>query len=352
MFKSKNEGSVTMWKHSFFGVLIAIMSSMALGYTDSVAADTTTIQSHKVAYKKRAAVRKTVTIRKVHAHTAYQRASFAESSDPAHLGLRSNAVMVFDQSTGESVYSKNVNMVQPIASITKLMTAMVVLEANQDMTEPITIDQSDIDILKNTRSRLAVGSVVRRADLMRLALMASENRAAAAMGRSYPGGKEAFVTRMNEQAATLGLTQTHFADSTGLSSLNVSTPTDLAKLVQAAYQHPQIREYSTTPGVLLTMPDTGRSLSYNNTNLLVKNEGWHIGLSKTGFINESGQCLVMQAYIGARPFVIVLLDAWGKYSRIADANRIKKWLETRVTSAPAAPIAKVSLNSTGTLSPQ
>lgn len=338
-----------MWKHSFFGVLIAILSSMAFADTDSASTDTTTIQSHKTTYKKRTAVKRTVAIRKAHTGAGYQPASFSESSDPAHLGLRSNAVMVFDESTGESVYSKNVNMVQPIASITKLMTAIVVLEANQDMAEPIAINDGDIDIVKNTRSRLKVGSVVRRGDLMRLALMASENRAAAALGRNFPGGKEAFVARMNEQAATLGLTQTHFADSTGLSSLNVSTPTDLAKLVQAAYQHPQIREYSTTPGVLLTMPDTGRSLTFNNTNLLVKNEGWHIGLSKTGFINESGQCLVMQAYIGARPFVIVLLDAWGKYSRIADANRIKKWLETRVISGAAA---KVTLNSAAAISLQ
>jgi D-alanyl-D-alanine endopeptidase (penicillin-binding protein 7) len=165
--------------------------------------------------------------------------------------------------------------------------------------------------------------------------MASENRAAAALGRSFPGGISAFVASMNEQAAALGLTQTRFADSTGLSSHNVSSPGDLAKLVQAAYQYPLIREYSTTPGLMLTLPDSGRSLTFNNTNMLVKNSSWQIGLQKTGFINESGQCLVMQTVIGTRPFVIVLLDAWGKYSRIGDANRIKKWLELRVASNQA-----------------
>jgi D-alanyl-D-alanine endopeptidase (penicillin-binding protein 7) len=307
-----------MSKQHFLGVLIAIVSLTFLVGADPAFA---TGKSYKKKVSKRA-----------HAYSAYQRVSLPVDGDPAHLYLRSNAVLVFDQSTGEPVYTKNVDMVQPIASITKLMTAMVVLESKQDLTEPVTIEETDIDVVKNTRSRLSVGSVVRRADLIRLALMASENRAAAALGRNYPGGTEAFVARMNEQAAVLGLTQTHFADSSGLSSLNVSSPADLAKLVQAAYQYALIREYSTTPGLMLTMPDTGRSITFNNTNLLVKNEGWHIGLSKTGFINESGQCLVMQAYINSKPFVIVLLDAWGKYSRIGDANRIKKWLETRVVS--------------------
>lgn len=307
-----------MSKQYFLGVLIAIVSLTFFAGADPAFAAS---KSHKKKVSKTA-----------HVYAAYQRASLPLDGDPAHLYLRSNAVLVFDQSTGEPVYTKNVDTVQPIASITKLMTAVVVLESKQDLTEPLTIQEADIDLLKNTRSRLSVGSVVRRADLIRLALMASENRAATALSRNYPGGTEAFVARMNEQAATLGLTQTHFADSSGLSSLNVSSPTDLAKLVQAAYQYALIREYSTTPGLMLTMPDTGRRITFNNTNLLVKNEGWHIGLSKTGFINESGQCLVMQAYINARPFVIVLLDAWGKYSRIGDANRIKKWLETRVAN--------------------
>jgi len=328
-----------MRKSLFIGAFIAIFSCAAFADDEPAGADSAppaeastdvAPAAAPVAHKKRAAVRKT--IRRAHAARGIQRVSLSANGDGGNLGLRSNGVIVFDQSTGESVYSKNVDGVQPIASITKLMTALVVLEAKQDLTEAITIDESDVDTLKNTRSRLSVGSVVRRGDLMRLALMASENRAAAALGRSFPGGREAFVARMNEEAGLLGLTQTHFADPTGLSSMNVSSPTDLAKLVQAAYQQPLIREYSTTPGVMLTMPDTGRSIAFNNTNLLVKNEGWHIGLSKTGFINESGQCLVMQAYINARPFVIVLLDAWGKYSRIGDANRIKKWLETRIAA--------------------
>ena len=313
----------------FIGAFIAVFSCVTFA-DDELAATEPAPATQHVTYKKRASVRKS--IRRAHASHGIQRVSFSNNAGGGNLGLRSNGVIVFDQSTGESVYSKNVDSVQPIASITKLMTALVVLEAKQDLTEAITIDESDVDTLKNTRSRLSVGSVVRRGDLMRLALMASENRAAAALGRSFPGGRDQFVARMNDEAVLLGLTQTHFADSTGLSSLNVSSPTDLAKLVQAAYQQPLIREYSTTAGVMLTMAETGRSIAFNNTNLLVKNEGWHIGLSKTGFINESGQCLVMQAYINARPFVIVLLDAWGKYSRIGDANRIKKWLETRVAA--------------------
>jgi D-alanyl-D-alanine endopeptidase (penicillin-binding protein 7) len=256
--------------------------------------------------------------------------------DPQGLFLRSSAVLIIDQEDGHSVYSKNTDNIVPIASITKLMTAMVVLEADQDLSESIVIEQADVDTIKNTHSRLRVGTVVRRGDLLRLALMASENRAAAALSRVFPGGTPAFVAKMNERAAELELSNTHFVDSTGLSFLNVSTPNDLAKMVEAAYKHPLIREYTTTPGLRLTLPNSRRSLAFNNTNRLVQNSNWDIGLQKTGFINESGQCLVMQANIATKSFVIVLLDAVGKYSRIADANRIHKWIETHVLVGPVA----------------
>ena len=322
-----------MWQALLLGVLIGcapVLSSAVEPFSGASG-----VKHHKVSNYRKAVTR--YVARRAPAPGVYEHASLSSSDDPTHLDLRSNAVLIYDQSTGEQVYTKNVNAVQPIASITKLMTAMVVLESGQDLTEPMTIDASDIDTLKNTHSRLSVGAVVRRTDLLRLALMASENRAAAALARAYPGGTAAFVAQMNQHAATLGLTQTVFADATGLSSHNVSSPTDLAKMVQAAYQHPLIRQYTTTPGLMLTLPDSGRNLTFNNTNMLVKNAAWHIGLSKTGFINESGQCLVMQASIGTRPFVIVLLDAWGRYSRIADAQRVKKWLEGRF--ANAAPLA-------------
>jgi len=317
-----------MWKSIILGALVACMPILGTAAEEEGAAsEQQVIQTkHKKTSKKK----------RRHVTSGFQQVSLPVSSRPEQLNLRSNSVLIYDLSTGESVYTKNVDAVQPIASITKLMTALVVMESNLDLNEAVTIDAKDVDTLRNTRSRLKVGTVIRRGDLMRLALMSSENRAAAALARSAPGGTEAFVAKMNEQAKILGLTQTHFADSSGLSSQNVSSPGDLAKLVQAAYLQPLIREYSTTPGMMLTIPDSGRSMIFNNTNRLVKSSSWHIGVQKTGFINESGQCLVMQASIAARPFVIVLLDAVGKYSRIADAIRVKKWLELRMASAQPA----------------
>jgi len=217
--------------------------------------------------------------------------------------------------------------VTPIASITKLMTAMVVLDAKLSLEEPIQLTTEDIDLLKNTHSRLPVGSHFRRDDLLRLALMASDNRAASALGRSYPGGITAFVAAMNAKALTLGLTQTHYVDSSGLSPANVSSPQDLARLVAAAAKYPLISEYSTTGSVNVTLPNSTRKLNFVNTNALVRSSDWEIGLSKTGYINEAGKCLVMQAQIGNQPVVIVLLDSWGRLTRVGDANRIKKWLE-------------------------
>ena len=241
--------------------------------------------------------------------------------------LQSTAVMVIDAKTGQTLYSKNADQVHPIASITKLMTSMVILDAKLPMDEAVTISSEDLDTLKNTRSRLPIGANFRRDDLIRIALVASDNRAAAALGRSYPGGTQAAVEAMNAKAAALGLTATHFVDTSGLAPGNVSSPQDLGKLVAAASGYAIIREYSTTPALDVTLPNTGRKVAYVNTNTLVRSSDWTIGLSKTGYISESGKCLVMHAMIANNPVVIVLLDSWGRLTRIGDANRIRKWLE-------------------------
>jgi D-alanyl-D-alanine endopeptidase (penicillin-binding protein 7) len=251
-------------------------------------------------------------------------AEFTKEGTP---NLQSTGVLVFDATTGQTLFSKNADQAAPIASITKLMTAMVVLDAKLAMDEPIEITTDDIDLVKNTKSRLPINSHFRRDDLMRLALMASDNRAASALGRNYPGGLTAFVAAMNEKAKALGLMQTHYVDSSGLSPHNVSSPTDLGKLVAAAATYPIITEYTTTGAVNVTLPDSKRKLSFVNTNALVRSSDWKIGLSKTGYINEAGKCLVMHAMIANQPIVIVLLDSWGRLTRIADANRIRKWLE-------------------------
>ena len=262
-------------------------------------------------------------------------ADFTKDGEP---NVQSSGVLVFDPTTGQTLFSKNAEHVTPIASITKIMTAMVVLDAKLPMDDPIEITTEDIDTVKNTRSRLPVGSHFRRDDLMRLALMASDNRAASALGRNFPGGLAAFVAAMNDKANALGLTQTHYVDSSGLSPANVSSPQDLGKLVAAASRYPLITEYSTTGAVHVTLPDSKRKLSFVNTNALVRNSDWKIGLSKTGYINEAGKCLVMQAMIANQPVVIVLLDSWGRLTRVADANRIRKWLEKNPGKVVASPL--------------
>jgi len=264
------------------------------------------------------------------AHTA----TVADDGGPQFL--KSAGVLVLDASTGNTLYAKNEKEVTPIASITKVMTAMVVLDAKLPLEEAIQITSEDIDLIKNTRSRLPVGSHFRRDDLMRLALMASDNRAASALGRSYPGGLSAFVDAMNAKARSLGLEATHFVDSSGLAPGNVSSAQDLGKMVAEASRYDLIREYSTTEAVNVTLPDSKRKLSFVNTNRLVRGSDWQIGLSKTGYISESGMCLVMQAMIANQPVVIVLLDSWGKLTRVADANRIRKWLEKNPTKFASA----------------
>lgn len=243
------------------------------------------------------------------------------------LGLHSSAVLVLDQMSGSILYEKNAGAVVPIASITKLMTAMVSLDAQPNLQELMTISEEDIDTLKGTRSRLKVGTQLPREDMLRLALMSSENRASSALSRYYPGGRPAFIAAMNRKAQMLGLHDTHFEDSTGLNSANVSSARDLVKMVAAAHQYPLIREFSTAAEYNVIVD--GRVQEFHNTNSLVRsaNSGWDIGLSKTGFINEAGKCLVMQAWFNHKPMIIVLLDSWGKMTRIGDANRIKKWVE-------------------------
>ena len=249
------------------------------------------------------------------------------SLDDAHsLALQSSAVLVLDQATGAVLFEKNSDAVLPIASITKLMTAMVVLDAVPDLHESLVIGDDDVDLIKGTRSRLRVGTRLEREEMLRLALMSSENRAASALSRHYPGGRDAFIAAMNKKAQTLGLADTRFHDATGLTSANVSSPRDLAKMVDAAYRYPLIREFSTTSeGEVLI---AGRPQHFRNTNTLVKSPAWEIGLSKTGYISEAGKCLVMQAWLNNKATIIVLLDSWGKLTRIGDANRIKRWVES------------------------
>ncbi len=245
--------------------------------------------------------------------------------------LKSSSALVIDQSGGQALYAKNIDSVVPIASITKLMTAMVVLDADLPLTEPVVISKADMDRIKGTRSRLQIGSTLTRGELLHLALMASENRAAEALSRVYPGGNTAFVAAMNQKAVELGMWRTRFVDGTGLSSDNVSTAQDLGRMVAAAYGYPLIREFTTATGATVH-PGKGKPMNYRNSNRLVSSHDWHIGLSKTGYISEAGRCLVMQATIAGKPVVIVLLDSWGKLTRIGDANRIKRWVETRFSA--------------------
>jgi serine-type D-Ala-D-Ala endopeptidase (penicillin-binding protein 7) len=252
----------------------------------------------------------------------------ADGSNIAILQLASSKALIVNQLTGEKLYSKGEDELAPIASLTKLMTAMVVLDAQLPMDEVITINEEDIDTLKNTHSRLRLGTELTRGELLQLAIMASENRAASALGRSYPGGLPAFLNAMHAKAAMLGMTHTHFEDSTGLNSANVSTAADLVRMVQAAYEYPEIRNLSTTPSHQVSIFGSKTPINYVNTNILVRKSDWIIGLSKTGFINEAGRCLVMQAEIAGQPMIIVLLNSLGKSSRIGDANRIRKWIES------------------------
>jgi serine-type D-Ala-D-Ala endopeptidase (penicillin-binding protein 7) len=250
------------------------------------------------------------------------------------LELKSGVALVLDQDTNEVLFSKNSQTILPIASLTKLMTAVVVTEARLPLDETITITDDDIDTEKGSRSRLTVGTQLRREEMLHLALMASENRAAHALGRNYPGGLAAFVVAMNEKAQALGMADTHYVEPTGLSSKNQSSARDLATLVRAAHEVPIIRELSTSPEYSVEVGN--RALQFHNTNGLVKSPEWDIGLQKTGYITEAGRCLVMQAKMAGRHLIMVFLDSAGKYSRIGDAERVRRWITASVPAAVPA----------------
>jgi D-alanyl-D-alanine endopeptidase (penicillin-binding protein 7) len=243
--------------------------------------------------------------------------------------LKSSSVLIVDQSDSSVLYSRRSDVAAPIASITKLMTALVVLDAKQPLDEPLAITQNEAALPKSRGSRLSVGTVLSRGDFMHLALMSSENRAAHALGANYPGGVPAIVTAMNAKAAALGMTTAHFVDPTGLSSDNVASPEDLSKLVLAAAQNAHIREYSTDPSY--TVRVRKHLVEFHNTDNLVKNPAWNIIVQKTGYITEAGKCLVMEAVIEGRNVIIVLLDSAGRLTRVADAKRVRAWMESTAT---------------------
>lgn len=248
------------------------------------------------------------------------------------LDLKSSVALVIDQNTSEVLFSKNDQAVLPIASLTKLMTGLVVSDSHLPMEEMVTITQADVDTEKGSSSRLRVGTDLSRGELLHLALMSSENRAAHALGRTFPGGLGAFVGLMNAKAKLLGMNDTKYVEPTGLSSNNQSSARDLAKLVKVAYGDPVLRELSTSPGHQVAVGK--QTLQYNNTNRLVKNPAWEIGLQKTGYISEAGQCLVMQAKVAGRMVIMVFLDSAGKLSRLGDAERVRRWVESIPASQP------------------
>ncbi|WP_338616149.1 D-alanyl-D-alanine endopeptidase [Achromobacter sp. E1] len=258
----------------------------------------------------------------------------AASARAEAAALRSSTAYVQDLETSTVIFAKNENVVRPIASISKLMTAVVVVDANLPMDEMLEITDEDVDELKHTTSRLRVGTKLSRGDMLHLALMSSENRAANALGRHYPGGLRAFVAAMNAKAQSLGMTSTRFIEPTGLSSNNVSSPHDLARLLRAASQRPLIHRYSTDTEYEVEI--NNRTQTFRNTNLLVRKPDWDIKVSKTGYINEAGECLVMLARINGRDLAIVLLDSQGKLSRIGDAVRIRRIVQSEVAMASIA----------------
>jgi serine-type D-Ala-D-Ala endopeptidase (penicillin-binding protein 7) len=262
--------------------------------------------------------------------------ALAVSSTLDNPGVQSAGVLVLNEQNGEIMYEKNADTLTPIASITKLMTAMVTLDAQLPLNELLTISQADVDTLKNTSSRLTVGTTLTRGELLLLALMASENRAAAALGRTFPAGQAVFIRKMNEKAQSLGMRNSRFYDSTGLTPNNVSTPRELALMVKAAHRYSEIHDFTTSSEYSFVSNQSGRNMAFHNTNPLVKEVDWNIGVSKTGFINEAGRCLVMQATIDGTPVVIVLLDSNGKYTRIGDAQKVRKWIENTAASRSRA----------------
>jgi len=302
----------------------------------------------KARHKSHAAANPKRIISTIRANKAYgtRSASFRQNdmggsvfdAPGGELRLASSKALIVNQNTGETIYAKSTNTPTPIASVTKLMTAMVLLDQQLPMDELISVGEGDVDLLKGTTSRLRVGTALPRQEMLQLALMSSENRAASALARTSPMGMSAFIAAMNRKAVELGMTNSRFADPTGLNSENVSTAEDLVKMVKAAYQYPEIRAASTSTESQVPVAGYRHPLEFRNTNILVRNGSWDIGLSKTGYINEAGRCLVMQAQIADQPLIIVLLDSWGKYTRIGDAQRIRKWMESTSASSGRRPV--------------
>lgn len=272
--------------------------------------------------------------------TGNKAASFIKAEEiiqygqPNRLSLQSRVAIVMDDREGIMLYGRNVDRPRPIASLTKLMTALVIIESGLSLDEKITITREDRDRLRGTRSRLGFNAVFTRYDLLRAALGASDNRAAAALARTYPGGQEAMVQAMNAKAQALGMLQTRYADASGLDSGNVSTARDLTRLVAETRKHALLHIMTTTASFRIADRASGREVAYHNTNRLLRKETWDIALSKTGYTAAAGNCLLMQATIANRPLTIVLLDSWGKYSRYGDANRIHQWLQKAERRVP------------------
>jgi D-alanyl-D-alanine endopeptidase (penicillin-binding protein 7) len=321
----------------FFALSLALvlLGGLASASSEAATAKKTSASASKPAIK-RAAVKSRKTVRYAAVPSYGQLAGLHGEADS--LEVRSSVALVVDQDTKEVLFRKNDHAVLPIASITKLMTGVLVSEAHLPMDEMLTITQDDVDTEKGSSSRLRVGTQLSRGELLHLALMSSENRAAHALGRTYPGGLSTFVGLMNSKAKSIGMRDTSYVEPTGLSSKNQSSAQDLATLVNFAYNDPTLRELSTSTGYQVAVGR--RTLQYNNTNRLVKNPEWDIGLQKTGYISEAGQCLVMQAKIAGRKLIMVFLDSAGKLSRIGDAERVRRWVESiPPAAAKASPLA-------------
>lgn len=284
-----------------------------------------------------------VTAPPAEAAAAYIKAAeIIEYGQPNRLALRSGVAIVMDDREGVMLYGRNVDHPRPIASLTKLMTALVIIDSGLNLDEPVEVTRADRDRLRGTRSRIPFGGVFTRYDLLRAALGASDNRAAAALGRTYPGGQEAMVRAMNAKAIELGMTRTRYADASGLNNGNISTARDLARLVSETQKHALFHILTTTPSFRIVNRVSGREIPFHNTNRLVRRDTWDIGLSKTGYTAAAGNCLIMQTTIDERPLTIVLLNSWGKYSRYGDAKRIQQWLQKAERRIPRIQTARAS----------
>jgi serine-type D-Ala-D-Ala endopeptidase (penicillin-binding protein 7) len=339
----RNIGNKLLSLLAIFALLLpmAVQSASAATRKADAKRVKVTLSAKSASAKKLAlAKRRSSAVAVVPARPSFGQVAGLHSTQDA-LELKSSVALVIDQNTREVLLTKNSDAVLPIASLTKLMTGLIVAQANLPMDEPITITQDDVDTEKGSRSRLKVGTTLSRGEMLHLALMSSENRAAHALGRTYPGGMPTFVGLMNAKAQAIGMKSTTYVEPTGLSSRNQSSAQDLALLVGTAYQTPVLRELSTSTGHFVAVGS--KTLAYNNTNKLVKNPGWEIGLQKTGYISEAGQCLVMQAKVAGRQLIMVFLDSAGKLSRIGDAERVRRWMEASVHLPVVAPAAAALL---------